>query len=81
MYELKLAVICALVLWLLDRIARMAHAAAMATRWGRRKTTRRVTEAYAALSTPDGEAALQRFAREVAEDFSAALKGSRISKR
>ena len=81
MYELELAVICALGLWLLGRFARMVHGVAMATRWGRRRRIRRITEGYAGLYTPEGEEALQRFVREVAEDFSAAVDASGISKR
>ena len=53
----------------------------MATRWGRRRMTRQAVSSYAALFTPEGEEALQRFTREFVEDFDAALDASDISKR
>jgi hypothetical protein len=85
MYELKLAIACALAcavgFWLVGRSARLILRVVTATRWGRRRATRRAVYGYTALFTHEGEEALQRFAREFAEDFSAALDASGISKR
>ena len=79
MYELELAVICALGLWLLGRFVRVILGLSAATRWGRRRMTRRIVKGYAALLTPEGNDALERFARDLAEDLDAALDASGIT--
>jgi hypothetical protein len=84
MYELKLAAIfalgCAVGQGLLDRCYRMILGRVMATRWGRRRMANRVVAGYAALLTPEGTEGFQRFARELAEDFEAALDKSGFSR-
>jgi hypothetical protein len=85
MYALELAAIfalgCAVGQGLLGRCYRMILGRVMATRWGRRRMTNRAVEGYAALFTPEGTEALQRFVREFSEDFSAALEAAGLSRR
>jgi len=85
MYELKLAAIfalgCAVGQGLLGCCYQVIHSRITATRWGRRRMTNRVVEGYAALLTPEGTEALQRFARETVEDFESALEASGLSRR
>ncbi len=73
-----LALTCALGLWLLGLLARMVFRLVLTTHWASRKAMQHEFDQLGDLLTPEGTEALRGAARQLEEDFAAALDASKL---